>query len=313
MITTILRNLLRAVGVLLIVSFATFCMMFSDGAGVARAVLGLNASDEQVQAKVVQLGLDRPLLVQYGDWLTNALHIDLGSSFLTGQQVTQALSTRIPVTLSLILFTLLLTTIVSVLLGVAAAVFGGWLDKLLQFISVIGAAVPPFIVAIGLVFVFAIANPLFPATGYIRASDDPSGWLWSLVLPVSALLIGSIANAAAQFRGTIVDTLSQDYVRTLRARGIPEWKLVFRHVLRNAAGPGLIALSLLTIGLLGGTLFIESVFALPGVGQLSVSAATSGDVPLVMGAIIFVIVLILVVNFLADLLAAALNPKVRIR
>lgn len=306
-------NLVRAAGVLVIVSFLTFCMMYSNGTGIARSVLGVTATDDQVAAKAVELGLDRPLYMQYLDWLWGAIRGDLGSSFLTGQPVVQAMSDRVPVTLSLIIGTIVLTAIISVVLGVTAALYGGWVDRLVQFISVLGAAVPGFIVAIGLIFAFAIAIPLYPATGYIKASDSLQGWSWSLTLPIAALLIGTIANAASQFRGSVLDTLSQDYVRTLRSRGIPEWQLLFRHVLRNAAGPGLIVLSLTTLGLFGGALFIEAVFALPGVGQLANLSAQAGDVPMVMGTVIFAMVLILVVNFLADLLVGLLNPKSRIR
>jgi len=313
MLRTLLINLVRAVGVLLIVSFLTFCMMYSDGIGIARAVLGVTASDEQVAAYTIELGLDKPLIIQYFNWLVAAMQGDLGASFLTGQPVTDAMSSRVPVTLSLIVMTITLTAIISVVLGVTAALYGGWVDRVVQFIAVLGAAVPPFIVAIGLIFAFAIAVPLFPATGYIRATDDVQGWIWSLTLPVTALLVGAIANAASQFRGSVLDALSQDYVRTLRSRGIPEWQLLFRHVLRNAAGPGLIVLSLTTLGLLGGALFIEAVFALPGIGQLANLSAQAGDVPMVMGTVIFAMILILVVNFLADLLGGVLNPKSRIR
>ena len=313
MFRTIVILLLRAVGVLLIVSFFTFCITYSDGIGIARSVLGLSASDEQVAAKAAELGLDRPLIVQYLDWLSGLLTGDLGASFLTGQSVTEALSTRVPVTLSLIILTMILTTIISVVLGVTSALYGGWIDRVLQFISVLGAAIPGYILGIGLIFAFAIAIPYFPATGYIRLTDSVQGWLWSLTLPVLALLIGAIANAAAQFRGSMLDALSQDYVRTLRSRGIPESQLLFRHVLRNAGGPGLVVLSLTTLGLFGGALFIEAIFALPGVGLLSVSAALAGDVPMVMGVVVVVIVLVLVVNLLADVLGSLLNPKARIR
>ncbi|WP_456285344.1 ABC transporter permease [Microbacterium sp. JZ70] len=313
MLRTIAIQLARAVGVLLIVSLLTFCMMFSDGIGIARAVLGVTASDEQVAAYAVELGLDRPLVIQYADWLAGAVRGDLGASFLTGQAVTDALSNRVPVTLSLIVLTMILTAVISVVLGVTAALYGGWVDRVVQFIAVVGAAVPPFVLGIGLVFAFAIAAPLYPATGYIRLTDGAQGWLWSLTLPVVALLFGAIANAASQFRGSVLDALSQDYVRTLRSRGIPERAILFRHVLRNAAGPGLVVLSLTTLGLLGGALFVEALFALPGVGQLANTAAQAGDVPMVMGTVIFTIALVLVVNFLADLLAAALNPKARAR
>ncbi|MFI7503342.1 ABC transporter permease [Streptomyces sp. NPDC049687] len=313
MLGSVVKKLVRSLAVLLVVSFATFVLMYGNGPGIARAVLGTRASEADVRAEVVRLGLDKPLLVQYGEWLKGVVTGNLGDSFFTGQSVTSALSSRVPVTLTLIVLSLLLTAVASVLLGVAAAVRGGWLDRVVQFLSVLGAAVPAFIIAIGLVFAFAVSVRLLPATGYVSPDQSLSGWLKSVTLPVIALLVGSIANAAAQFRGAVLDTLSQDFVRTLRARGIPESQVVFRHVLRNAAGPGLTALSLQTLGLIGGAVVIEQVFALPGLGDLSNTSAQKGDVPLVMGCVLVTIVVVLVVNLLGDLVTAAVNPKARTR
>lgn len=313
MALSLLRNLLRSVGVLLLVTFATFALMYGNGPGIARAVLGINASEAQVQQEVVRLGLDRPLVVQYVSWLQGAVTGDLGRSFFTGEPVTSALSTRVPVTLSLVFFTLVLMVVISVLLGVASALYGGWLDRTVQLVAVGGAAIQPYVIGIVLVFAFAVVWRLFPATGYVPLSDGVGGWLSSITLPVVALLVGSVANAASQFRGAVHDVLQKDFVRTLRARGIKESHIVFRHVLRNASGPGLIVLSLGVIALFGGALFVEQIFALPGLAQLSVNASQLGDVPMVMGAILVTIVVILIVNFLADLAGAALNPKARIR
>jgi peptide/nickel transport system permease protein len=308
-----LKKVVRAVTVLLVVTFVTFVLMFGNGPGIARAVLGTQASEANVRTKMVELGLNQPLLVQYVKWLRGLVTGDLGHSFFSGQTVTSALATRVPVTLALVVLTLILTAVVSVLVGVAAAVKGGWIDRVVQLLAVMGAAIPGFIVAIVLVFAFAIAARLFPATGYVSPDQNVSGWLASITLPVLALLIGSVANAAVQFRGAVVDTLSRDFVRTLRARGISERLVIFRHVLRNAGGPGLTVLSLQTLGLLGGAIFIEQVFALPGLGQLSVTSAQQGDVPIVMGSVLVIIVFVLVVNLLGDLANAALNPKARTR
>lgn len=313
MMLSLLKSLLRSAGILLLVSFATFCLMFGNGTGIARAILGYQATDGDVQRKVVDLGLDRPLLVQFGDWLGKAVTGDLGESFFTGQTVTSALSTRVPVTLTLVILTLILTLIFSVLLGVAAAVYGGWLDRVLQFLSVLGAAVPPFIIAIALVFMFAIAVRVFPATGYVSPDRSSSGWILSVTLPVLALLIGSVASAASQFRGAVLDALSRDFVRTLRARGLKESHVIFRHVLRNAGGPGLTVLSLQTLGLLGGAIFVEQVMALPGMGQMANQSAQQGDVPMVMGTVVVTILIVLSVNFLGDLANSVLNPKARTR
>jgi peptide/nickel transport system permease protein len=313
MLLSLGKDLLRSLAVLLVVTFVTFSLMFGNGTGIANAVLGIGATPEAVQAKVVELGLDQPLLVQYWDWLTGAIRGDLGSSYYTGEPVSSALATRVPVTLALIVITLLLTAVFSVILGVTAAVKGGWVDRALQFIAVLGTAIPAFIIAIALVYVLAIRWPVFPATGYVSPDVSFPGWVASLVLPVTALLIGSMASAAQQFRSAVLDTLGRDFVRTLRARGISERYVVFRHVLRNSAAPGLTVLSLTMLGLLGGAVFIEQVFALPGMGQLAVSSATISDVPMVMGTVLVTIVIVLVVNFLGDLAITILNPKARTR
>lgn len=313
MALSLLKNLARSIGVMLVVTFATFSLMYGNAAGIARAVLGMSATPADVQRKVVALGLNRPLPVQYWDWLSNAVRGDLGKSFYTSESVTQALSNRVPVTLTLVVITLLLTAVVSVTLGVMAAVRGGWADRVVQFFSVLGTAIPPYVIAIVLVFTFAVAWRLLPATGYVPPARGLNNWALSLTLPVIALAVGAVAGVAAQFRTAVLDTLGRDYVRTLRARGIKEGEVIFRNVLRNAAAPGLTALSLTMIALLGGAVFIEQVFALPGMGQLANSAAQISDVPMVMGTVLVTIVIVLVVNFLGDLGVTLLNPKARTR
>jgi peptide/nickel transport system permease protein len=313
MALSLLKDLVRSLGVMLVVTFATFALMYGNAEGIARATLGLSATPEDVQRQVAALGLDRPLPAQYWDWLTSAMTGDLGASFYTSEPVVNALSTRVPVTLTLVVITLLLTAVVSVALGVTAAVRGGWADRVVQFFSVLGTAVPPYVVAIGLVFGFGVAWRLLPATGYVPLEQGPTEWARSITLPVAALLVGAVAGVAAQFRTAVLDTLGRDYVRTLRARGVKEREVIFRNVLRNASAPGLTALSLTMIGLLGGAVFIEQVFALPGMGQLAISAGQISDVPMVMGTVLVTIVIVLVVNFLGDLAVFLLNPKARTR
>lgn len=299
--------------VLLVVGTATiFALIFSNSGGVARQILGQNATEEQVAERTAQLGLDQPVLGQYWEWVTGALTGDLGRSYYTGELVTNVLSTRVPVTLSLVLISVLLMLVCSVAIGVTAAVRGGWLDRVLQSLGVLGTAVPNFVIAIALVFAFAIAVAIFPATGYITPDEDLGGWAASLVLPVLAVLIGSVASAAQQFRGATIDALKQDFVRTLRARGIPEHQVILRHVLRNAAIPGLTTISLQTIGLMGGVVVIERVFALPGIAAQLSTSAVQGDVPIVMGAVLFTIVVVVSINILLDLTSAWLNPKARL-
>lgn len=311
MISSLAKNLVRSLGVVLVVTLATFALMYGNAPGIARSVLGLSATPESIAAKIVQLGLDRPLLVQYWEWIAGVVTGDLGRSYYTSEPVIKALSNRVPVTLTLVLMTLALTAILSVLLGVAAAVRGGWVDRLVQGLSVLGTAVPGYVIAIILVFAFAVMWRVFPATGYVAPQRGLAPWFMSLVLPVSALLIGTVAGVATQIRTAVLDTLDRDFVRTLRARGIEKRHILFRHVLRNAAAPGLTALSLTMIGLLGGAVFIELVFALPGMGQMANASAQISDVPMVMGTVLVTIVLVLLTNLLADIGVILLNPKAR--
>ncbi|MFI7166687.1 ABC transporter permease [Rhodococcus sp. AQ5-07] len=306
------RKLFFALVLFLAVTALTFMMVFSNGAASVRQSLGETATDEQVAARVAQLGLDRSVVLQYLEWLKGLLSGDLGASFATGESVSSMLTTRIPVTISLVVLAILLTAVLSVVVGVCAAVFGGWVDKGLQFLSIGGLALPNFLVAIALVFAFAIAIPLFPATGYVPIEENAGEWAASLVLPVTAILVGLVAGSAQQFRGSLIDTLSQDYIRTLRSRGVSERAIVLRHALRNAASPGLTVLSLQTIGLVGGAVLIERIFVLPGVGQLTQTAAITGDLPAVMGCVVFSVLVVIVVNVCADLLNGWINPKVRI-
>lgn len=305
------RKLISGFALFLIVSAVVFGLLYSNGEEAVRSSLGAAATDGQVHARMAELGLDHSVVKQYLLWLGHLPQGDLGNSFSTGEPVRDMLASRIPVTLSLVLFTTVLTAVLSALVGIISATRGGWLDHALQSLTVAGVAVPQFLVAIALVFTFAIAVPVFPATGYVSPDESVGGWVRSLVLPVVAILLGSVAGAAQQFRGTVKDVLERDFVRTLRARGISERAVVYRHVLRNAAGPGLTILAVQTIALLGGAVLIERVFALPGIGDLAQSASLQGDLPTVMGVVLVAIVMLVLVNLIADLLNNWLNPKVR--
>nr|WP_201468818.1 ABC transporter permease [Microbacterium hydrocarbonoxydans] len=312
MLMFIVRRILAGIVLLVVISIVTFGLLFLDSANIARRILGQNATEELVAQKAAELGLDRPLAAQYWDWLTSALTGDLGRSWFNGQLVSVSLSGRLSVSLSLVIGATLISAVLAVVLGVLAARRGGWVDTVVQFISVIGFAIPGFLIALYLVLIFAINLHWFKATGYIPIAQSFSGWLSSVTLPIVALSIGAIAAVAQQVRGSVVDAMSRDYVRTLRSRGLSSGSVVYKHVLRNAGGPALAVLAVQFIGLLGGAVIVEQVFALPGMGQLTVSATTQGDIPVVMGVVIAFAVIVLIVNLLIDLAQAALNPKVRL-
>jgi len=308
----VLRRLASGVVLIVVITAATFFLLHAAGGNVARRVLGQEATEDTVVQKTHELGLDRPVLTQFGDWLSHAVHGDFGTSWFTSQPVSEAITSRLQVTLELVIGATLVSGIVAVALGVLAATRRGWIDRLVQLLAVLGFAIPNFLVALALVTVFAIQLKLFKPTGYADLADDPAGWLATVTLPIIALSIGSIAGVAQQIRGSMIDALDRDYVRTLRSRGLPESRVVYKHVLRNASGPGLAMLAIQFVGLLGGAVIIEQIFAIPGLGQVSVGATSQGDVPLVMGLVLVTAVVVVTVNLVVDLLQGFLNPKVRL-
>ncbi len=271
----------------------------------ASAILGVTATPEQLDAKRHELGLDRSVVAQYASWLGHAVRGDFGQSWFTGQHVTDAIADKLSVTLSLTVVTTAVSALLGIGIGMLAAIRRGSLDKGVQVLANLGFALPNLWVALILVAVFAVQLGALPATGYVEPGDSLGGWAQSLLLPVAALAIASVAAVAQQTRNAVGNVLAKDYVRTLRSRGLPRRRLLFKYVLRNAAPLALTTVSLQFIGLLGGALIIEQVFALPGLGSLAVAAATRSDVPTVLGVV--------VVNLLVDLAVGWLDPKVRVR
>jgi peptide/nickel transport system permease protein len=307
----VIRRLASGVVLIVVLVSLTYLLLYLSGGDIARGILGQNATAETVELKKQELGLDQPLVQRFGDWVSSALQGDLGASWFTGQPVADAISSRLSVTLSLVVGATVLTAVVAVVLGILAATRRGWVDRAVQVLAVLGFAVPGFLVALGLVLVFAINLGWFKPTGYTMLSESPSGWLSSIALPVIALSLGSIADVAAQIRGSMIDALRLDYVRTLRSRGLSERRVVYKHVLRNAAGPALSVLAIHFVGLLGGAVIVEQIFAIPGLGGIAVGATAQRDIPLVMGLVLVMAVIVVVLNLLVDLVQGWLNPKVR--
>ncbi|MDH6532555.1 peptide/nickel transport system permease protein [Aurantimicrobium minutum] len=311
MIRFILGRLLAGLVLVLVISALTFAMLYANSENIARRILGQQATQDLIERKTEELGLNRPLWQQYGDWVVNALQGNFGRSWFTGELVSEGVSNRLIVTLTLVLGATLIAAIVAVVLSVLAAVRGGWIDRVVQIISIIGFALPGFLLALGLVLIFAINLGWFNATGYTPITEDVGAWSRSIVLPITALALGTVSVVTQQVRGAILDGLNRDYVRTLRSRGLGLNKIVLKHILRNAGGPALSVLAVQFIGLLGGAVIVEQVFAIPGIGQLAVSSTVKADIPMVMGLVLVTAIIVVLVNLLIDLSQAALNPKVR--
>ena len=312
MLLFVLRRLAAGLVLLFVLSSATFFLLNLTGQDPAREVAGQAAGVAQVTAKRHELGLDQPVLTRYGDWLSHAVRGDLGTSWFTSNPVTTVLGQALPITLSLVFGAMLLTAVLSVGLGVWAAVRGGWLDRALQVLSTVTFAVPNFLIALVLALLFAVKLGLFPATGYTTFTESPTGWITSITLPAVALALGAVATVATQVRGSMIDVLRQDYVRTLRSRGLPRRSILYRHALRNAAPPGLTTLSIMFIATISGAVIVEKVFNLPGIGTQANQSAAQGDLPLVLGIVVVTVVLVVLVNLLLDLAQGWLNPKVRV-
>jgi peptide/nickel transport system permease protein len=312
MIAFIIKRVLSGVGLLLAISTLAYFLIFSSSTNIALNILGQDATDEQILAKQVELGLDQPIFERYLNWLSHAIRGDFGSSWFNSESVVSALFNRLPVTLTIVLFAMSLAAIFAISLGTVAAIKGGWIDKSVQVMAIAGFAIPGFLLAIILVTFLAIRMKILPATGWVNFSEDPANWGKSLILPVTSLVLATVASAAQQIRSAIKGVMERDFVRTLTSRGIPRNEIILKHILRAAAPAGLTVLSLQFVGMLGGSVIIEKIFALPGMGELAVNATTQGDTPVVMGVVVYTVLIVITVNLIVDLLNGWLNPKVRV-
>ncbi|MBO0982658.1 ABC transporter permease [Rathayibacter sp. SD072] len=312
MLSFVLRRLGSGLVLIFIVTAITFFLTFGAGIPVALNLLGPTASPEAVAVLNADLGLDRPIFEQYFAWLSGVFRGDLGTSYFTSEPVAEALVNRLPVTLSIVAVACIITVAGSVLLGVASAARGGWLDGVLQSIATFSYVFPAIVLGIVLVYFFAIVLQWVPAIGFVTLEESFGGWFASVILPAVVLSIGGIASLAAQIRGSMIDELNREYVRSLRSRGVSEASILLKHTLRNAAGPGLTTFSLMFISMFGASLFVEKIFALPGFGTYGYLATIQGDLPAMLGVSLFSVGLVVVVNLIVDLANGWLNPKVRV-
>jgi len=312
MIAFVLKRVVSGIGLLVAISTIAYLLIFSSSTNIALNILGQDATDEQILAKQQELGLNRPIFERYFDWLSNAISGDFGNSWFNSEPVVSAIFNRLPITLTIVTFAMAIAATFAILLGTVAAIKGGWIDRAVQFMAIAGFAIPGFLLAIILVTFLAIRTQLLPATGWVSFAEDPANWSRSLILPVVSLVLATVASAAQQIRSAVKGVIERDFVRTLTSRGIPRKEIIFKHVLRSAAPAGLTVLSLQFVGMLGGSVIIEKIFALPGMGELAVNATTQGDTPVVMGVVVYTVIIVIFVNLIVDLLNGWLNPKVRL-
>ena len=311
MLRIVLRRLLWAVPLVLGVSLVVFVLASLVPGDPARTILGESATPDAVAALRDELGLDRPWYEQYLSWLGGLAHGDLGTSIFTGEPVTTALNSRLAVSLALVLVTVVTCTVVGIALGMAGALRGGVVGRVLDVVSLAGIALPSFWVALVLVSLFAVKLRWFPATGYVSPDQSLSGWASSLVLPVVSLGLLGVAVIAKQTRDAALTVLDSDHIAVLRANGLPGHRLVLGHVLRNAAIPVVSAIGVVFVGSLDATVFVESVFVLPGLGSRATQATVDHDVSIILGIGVYFTLIVVLVNLLVDVAYGLLDPKVR--
>lgn len=312
MLKLVLRRLGWSIPLLAMVTCLTFLLNAAAPGDAAHAVMGGLGTEEQYQAKRHELGLDQPLAVQYWHWVSRAVRGDLGASLFNGESVVAQLNGRIGVTVSLLAGLFVVCVVGGVSLGVGSALKGGLLGGAIDVLSMGGLIFPSYWVALVLMVVFAVNLQLFPATGYTRFVDSPTLWTWSLVLPVFALSLHGVTALAKQTRDAMSDVMGRDFIRGLRASGVPEWIVIFKHALRNAAIPTVTVLGVIISGALMGAVFVEKTFVLPGLGSLAADAAQEKDMPVLQGVAVYFTLITILVNLLVDVSYGLLNPKVRV-
>lgn len=305
------KRLAYSVPMLFGVSSLAFLLLNMLPSDIAQLKAGEEATPETIAAIRESLGLNRPLYERYFEWLGALLQGDLGTSWHNGQTVLTGILASAPVTLSIVVLSMLLALILGVPIGVIAALRGGRLDRALVSSTVVALAIPNFWLGLMLVLAFSLILKWLPATGYIPLEADPALWLRHLVLPVVAVASVSVSSIARQTRSAMIENLNKDYVRTLRAAGMRETSVVYKHALKNSAVPILTTLGIQFVNLSGGSIIVEQVFAVPGLGQFTMTALARNDVPVVLGVLVVTAVAVVVINLIVDLMNSAVNPKVR--
>ncbi|MBB3406482.1 peptide/nickel transport system permease protein [Rhizobium sp. BK316] len=302
----ILRRLVQAALILLGVAAITFVLLYALPADPARMIAGRSATAQTVANIRHELGLDEPLLVQFGTYLANLVHGNLGRSYAQKTEVWTLIVARLPATLMLMLTGVLVEVVLGLTLGTIAAVRrGGFVDRLVMMASFVGVSAPQFVVALLLLYVFAVTLGWLPMSGY--------GTFAHVVLPASTLGVLGAGWYARMVRSAMIDVLNQDYVRTARAKGLSSRRIIFRHALPNAILP-IIAMIGIDIGqFMGGVVVVEAVYGWPGIGQLAWQAIQQVDIPIIMGVTLTSALAIVIGNLLADLVAPLIDPRIRTR
>lgn len=310
----LLRRLMMLVITVLIVSLFIFIVFQVLPGDPALTILGVDAEEEQVQALREKMGLDQPLLMRYVSWLMGALHGDLGESLRFSTSVSSLIVSRLSLTFLLSTLSLSMTVLVAIPLGILVArMHGRWVDILISIATQIGMAVPSFWLGILFILLFSVLLHWFVPGQYVPWQENLLASIKSLFVPALAIAVPEIALIMRYVRTAIIEQLPQDYVRTARSKGLKELNVYYIHILKNALIPILTIVGMVFANIMAGTLIVEQVFALPGIGRLLVSSISYRDFPLIQGIVLYISFIVVVVNFIVDLLYVWIDPRIRLQ
>ncbi len=305
------RRLVTTLVVLLLVSFISFCIMQMVPGDPALVMAGAAAPADEVQRIREQFGLDQPFGVQLMRWYAGMLQGDLGQSITLGRSVVQSIAERLPSTIALAGFAFVLTVLFGLLAGVISALKqDSWIDHAIMTLAVVGVSVPSFWIGLIMIIGFAVMIDWLPAGGYVTLSESPTNWFRSLILPSIALALLQVGLLARITRASMIEVLRQDFVRTARAKGLPGWVVVCKHAFMNVMIPVVTVIGIIFSLLLSGSVVIETVFSIPGLGRLMATSIVTRDYPVIQGALLITAAMFVLINLAVDVLYAYLDPRI---
>jgi peptide/nickel transport system permease protein len=312
MLKGLVRRLVWAIPIVLIVTFFVFALLELAPGDAATTVAGPDADQSVVEAVRQRLNLDEPLITRYFEWITGATHGDLQTSLVTDQSVGEMVFKALPATISLTAVALVLASVFAVIFGAGPLLWRKpWFDRLSTAVCSLSISLPSFWIALLLTSWFAIDRSWFPALGYVGITENPWEWLRHLILPATALGLATAGELARQLRGALDEVFDRDYALALRAKGLTNRRIVLKHGLKNAAVPVITVLGVRIAQLLAGTVIIEQIFLIDGLGRLTVTAVLGRDVPVVLGVVLVATLIVLVANLVVDASYGYFNPKLR--
>lgn len=308
----LLNRLLQAIPIMILATFLVFSLLKLVPGDIAITIAGENASSERIEEIREFYNLNQPFLLQYGNWLMGAVQGDFGESLLSGEPVLDTVLRVFPNTLFIVVYAVLLSVLIGVPLGIfASSRPNSKLDGAIMGVSSLGVAIPNFWLGMVLVSLFALTWNWFPATGFTRPTESFTSAIWFATLPAIALCTNGIAEVARQLRSSLVEIHSSQHVRTLHAKGLPPSVILWKHGLKNVSVNLLTVISLLFNKALAATVVVETVFAIPGMGNTIVKAVLEGDFPVVQGAVLAMVITVILVNLLTDVLYTVLDPRIK--